>query len=66
MVHEEMDDRDDSFSEETANLLSITLLLGAAIEPVQDMAMKVDAICCPKLKTKTTQTVIKSVKLLAS
>lgn len=57
-VHGEMRDRDDSFSEETANLLSITLLLGAAIEPAEDIAMKVDAICCSKLKDMIGQKLV--------
>lgn len=42
--HEEMEAEDDNLSEEGANFLSMTRQLGAAKEPTEDMAVKVDAI----------------------
>jgi hypothetical protein len=42
--HEEMEAEDDNLSEGRANFLSITWHLGAAKEPIEDMAVKVDAI----------------------
>jgi hypothetical protein len=42
--NEEMEAEDDNLSEEEANFLSITRQLGAANEPSEDMAVKLDAI----------------------
>jgi hypothetical protein len=42
--HEEMEAEDDNLSKGGASFLSITQQLGAAKEPTEDMAVKVDAI----------------------
>ena len=49
---EEMEAEDDNLSEEEANFLSITRQPGAAKEPTEDMAVKVDAICSSKAEIK--------------
>ena len=50
--NEEMAAEDDNLSEEEANFLSITWQLGAAKEPSEDMAVKVDAIYSSKAEKK--------------